>query len=86
MPVSAEPLSGIYWTELRIFLEVANARSFNKAAQQLGLSHPTIGRAVRRLEDALGSLRPRGATLTARGEKLARELTRVDRAIATMLR
>jgi hypothetical protein len=40
MPVSAEPLSGIYWTELRILLEVANAQSFNKAAQQLNVSHP----------------------------------------------
>jgi molybdenum-dependent DNA-binding transcriptional regulator ModE len=55
MPLSAELLSGIYWTELRIFLEVANARSFNKAAQQFNVSHAKIGRAVRRLEEALGT-------------------------------
>jgi DNA-binding transcriptional LysR family regulator len=88
MPVSAEPLSGIYWTDLRIFLEVANAGSFNKAAQQLDVSHPKIGRAVRRLEEALGTellatSGPRGVTLTPRGAELARDLVRVDRALAT---
>jgi DNA-binding CsgD family transcriptional regulator len=51
----SDPVSGTYWTELRIFLEVANARSFNRAAKRLGLSHPTIGRAVRRLEEELGT-------------------------------
>jgi DNA-binding transcriptional LysR family regulator len=91
MPVSAEPLSGIYWTELRIFLEVANARSFNKAGQQLDVSHAKIGRAVRRLEEyleaqLLAASGPRGVKLTARGEKLARELASFDRALAIMLR
>jgi DNA-binding transcriptional LysR family regulator len=90
MPVSAEPLSGIYWTELRIFLEVANARSFNKAAQQLNVSHPKIGRAVRLLEEALGTellatSGPRGVTLTPRGAQLARDLVKVDRALAKAL-
>jgi DNA-binding transcriptional LysR family regulator len=55
MGVSAEPEKGIYWTELRIFLEVANAQSFNRAAQSLGLSHPTVGHAVRRLGEKLGT-------------------------------
>jgi DNA-binding Lrp family transcriptional regulator len=47
------PASGLYWTELRIFLEVAKSKSFNKAAEELGISQPTVGRAVRRLETAL---------------------------------
>ena len=90
MPLSAELLSGIYWTELRIFLEVANARSFNKAAQQFNVSHAKIGRAVRRLEEALGTellatSGPRGVTLSPRGVEFARDLVRVDRALATIL-
>jgi hypothetical protein len=36
-----EPATGLYWTELRIFLEVARARSFNRAAQSLGVSQNT---------------------------------------------
>jgi hypothetical protein len=47
------PASGLYWTELRIFPEVAKSKSFNKAAEELGISQPTVGRAVRRLETAL---------------------------------
>ena len=38
---------GLYWTELRIILQVARSRSFNKAADELGVSHPTVARAVR---------------------------------------
>lgn len=33
---------GLYWTELRIILQVARSRSFNKAADELGVSHPTV--------------------------------------------
>ena len=29
-------LSGQYWAELRIFAEVARAKSFNRAAERLG--------------------------------------------------
>ena len=79
-----------YWDDLRIFLEVATARSFNKAAQTLGLSHPTVGRAVRRLEVALGTQLiaeafARGIKLTQPGMHLARELARVDRQLSAAL-
>jgi hypothetical protein len=47
-----KPLTEPWWTELRIFLEVAHARSYHKAAKELGLSHPTVSRAVGRLEEA----------------------------------
>jgi hypothetical protein len=46
---------GLYWTELRIILQVARSRSFNKAADELGVSHPTVARAVRRLETETGT-------------------------------
>jgi Bacterial regulatory helix-turn-helix protein, lysR family len=46
---------GLYWTELRIILQVARSRSFNKAADEVGVSHPTVARAVRRLEIETGT-------------------------------
>ena len=46
---------GLDWTELRIILQVARSRSFNKAADELGVSHPTVARAVRRLETETGT-------------------------------
>ena len=39
---------------LRTFLTVANGLSFTRAAEQLGLSQPTVSQHVRRLEEALG--------------------------------
>jgi DNA-binding transcriptional LysR family regulator len=82
--------SGLYWTELRIFLEVARAQSFNRAAQSLGVSQPTIGRAVRRLEEKLGTQLiakafARGVKLTPPGAHLARELARLDRQLSALL-
>lgn len=79
-----------YWAELRIFLEVAETGSFNRAAISLGVSHPTIGRAVRRLEDAIGrpllsEVYARGVELTPLGTRLAWELSRFDRQLSRML-
>ena len=68
-------LSGQYWAELRIFAEVAQAKSFNRAAERLGLSQPTIARKVRRLQDLIGAQlfvsTKTGVRLTERGEELA---------------
>jgi DNA-binding transcriptional LysR family regulator len=47
------PTTRLYWTELRIFLQVAKEGSFHLAAHELGISHPTVARAVRRLESDL---------------------------------
>jgi len=41
---------------LRSFLAVAQLRSFTRAAEQLGLSQPTVSQHVRRLEEAIGQL------------------------------
>jgi DNA-binding MarR family transcriptional regulator len=88
--VSAELRKGIYWTELRIFLAVARSKSFNKAAQELGISHPTVARAVRRLETAINTellaAGARGVVLTPAGSRLARALEPVDAEIAKMMR
>jgi hypothetical protein len=37
-------LSGQFWGELRVFLAVAKAKSFNRAAEILNTSHPTVSR------------------------------------------
>jgi DNA-binding transcriptional LysR family regulator len=78
-------LSGSYWGELRLFLEVARAKSFSNAAKQLKLSHPTIARRVRRLQQQMGVqlLIPteRGIKLTPRGQELAQALARMDESV-----
>jgi DNA-binding transcriptional LysR family regulator len=78
-------LSGQFWGELRVFLAVAKARSFNKAAEALGTSHPTVARQVKRLQDLIGSQlfvsTKTGVRLTARGEELARSLTTLDQSL-----
>ena len=75
-------LSGRYWAELRIFAEVAQAKSFNRAAERLGLSQPTIARKVRRLQDLIGAQlfvsTKTGVRLTERGEELAAALLILD--------
>ena len=78
-------LSGRYWGELRTFLAVAKAKSLNRAADELGVSRMTAGREIRRLQDAIGAqliiFGKTGATLTRRGEDLARALQRLDQEI-----
>jgi DNA-binding transcriptional LysR family regulator len=78
-------LSGQYWGELRLFLEVAKAKSFNNAAKRLNLSHPTVARKVRRLQDLMGVQllisTERGIKLTPSGEELARALSTFDQSL-----
>lgn len=78
-------LSGQYWGELRIFAEVARAKSFNQAAERLALSQPTVGRKVRRLQDVIGAqlfiATKHGVRLTERGEELAAAVFRLDQSL-----
>jgi DNA-binding transcriptional LysR family regulator len=84
LPVMTRPtlIDGQVWSDLRLFLEVARCKSFNKAAAELDTSHPTIARAVRRLEQTLGmpllTTWERGVELTKAGEALAKELKKID--------
>ena len=81
-------LSGQYWGELRFFAEVARAKSFNKAAERLGMSQPTIGRKVRRLQDLIGAQlfvsTKQGVRLTRRGEELASALLVLDQSLFSL--
>lgn len=59
---------------LRTFLAVAQLRSFTRAAEQLGLSQPTVSQHVRRLEDSVDQLLlardTRTVTLTDHGDAM----------------
>lgn len=78
-------LSGQFWGELRVFLAVAKAKSFNRAAEVLGTSHPTVARQVKRLQDLIGSelyvSTKTGVRLTTKGEELARSLNMLDQSL-----
>ena len=39
------------WNDVRIFLAVVRSGSFGEAARTLGVSHPTVGRRIKALED-----------------------------------
>jgi len=75
-------LSGPFWAELRVFLAVAKSKSFNKAAEELGISQPTVSRHVHRLQDLMGcqllSSSNSGVILTERGNELAKTLLDLD--------
>jgi DNA-binding transcriptional LysR family regulator len=61
---------------------VAKAKSFNRAADALNMSQPTVSRHVRRLQDVMGAQlvvpTQAGITLTRQGEDLARSLCDLD--------
>ncbi|MBU6445207.1 MAG: LysR family transcriptional regulator [Alphaproteobacteria bacterium] len=75
-------LSGPFWGELRVFLAVAKAKSFNRAAEELKMSQPTVSRQVKRLQDVIGSQlvvpTQAGIKLTERGKELALSLIALD--------
>lgn len=78
-------LSGQFWGELRVFLAVAKAKSFNRAAEVLNTSQPTVSRQVKRLQDLMGSQlfvsTKHGVNLTAKGQALAHALTSLDHSL-----
>ena len=45
---------GMEWSDVRIFLAVARGGSLGEAARSLGVSHPTVGRRIKALEDEAG--------------------------------
>jgi DNA-binding transcriptional LysR family regulator len=81
-------LSGPFWGELRVFLAVAKAKSFNRAAEALGMSQPTVSRHVKRLQDLMDAqlVVPTltGIKLTERGQELANSLVTLDQKLFTL--
>lgn len=74
--------SGPFWGELRVFLAVAKAKSFNRAAETLNMSQPTVSRQVKWLQGVIGSQlvirTPNGIELTKKGKDLAASLLALD--------
>jgi DNA-binding transcriptional LysR family regulator len=62
------------WDAVRVFLAVAEHQSLSRAAQELGLSQPTVGRHIARLEEKLDvqlfDRRQTGYDLTGGGRRL----------------
>lgn len=81
-------LSGPFWAELRVFLAVAKAKSFNKAATALAMSQPTVSRHVHRLQDAMGSQllesSTAGVILTEKWRDLADALAALDKQLFSL--
>lgn len=69
--------SGVDWDLYRVFLAVAEARSFSAAGRRIRLSHATVGRKVAELESRIGTRlfarAAEGYTLTPAGERLKTE-------------
>jgi DNA-binding transcriptional LysR family regulator len=75
-------LSGQFWGELRVFLAVAKTKSFNRAAEILGSSQPTVSRQIKRLQDLLGfqliTATSQGIVLTEEGRRIAASASDLD--------
>src|SRR5579859_2408035 len=76
------------WDDLRVFLTLATEGRLSAAARRLSVSHPTVSRRIKALEDAVGARLfdqlPDRFVLTAAGEELladAREMERAAEAI-----
>jgi DNA-binding transcriptional LysR family regulator len=72
------------WSDLRVFLTLAREGNLAAAARRLGVSHPTVARRVKALEDAVGAQLfdrlPTGFALTAAGEQLVGDAEVMERA------
>lgn len=81
-------LSGQFWGELRVFLAVAKGKSFNRAAEMLHTSQPTVSRQVKRLQDLMGSQlfvpTQHGVKLTPKGQELATQLSKLDHSLFSL--
>lgn len=84
---SNEPI-GVSLRQLRALIAVGQTASFTVAAEQLGLSQPSVSHLVRRLENELGQslvVRGRDVQLTSQGARIAdvarRALLSIDTAL-----
>jgi DNA-binding transcriptional LysR family regulator len=72
------------WSDLRVFLTLAREGNLAAAARRLGVSHPTVARRIKALEDAIGAhlfdRLPNGFALTAAGEQLVGDAEVMERA------
>jgi len=78
------------WNDLRVFLTLAREGSLTAAARRLEVSHPTVARRVKALEDSFGARLfdrlPDKFVLTAAGEGLLEDATAMERAAESLHR
>ena len=78
------------WDDLRVFLTLAREGNLTAAARRLHVSHPTVARRVRTLEDAIGARLfdrlPDRFVLTAAGEELLADTEAMERAAESIQR
>ena len=87
----ASNISLLSWDDLRYLLVVARTGSANRAAEQLGTDHTTVGRRLRSLETRLGVRlfeRSPGASLilTTDGQMAMEEAEKMERASNNVVR
>ncbi len=78
------------WSDLPIFMAIAQMGSLTAAGAKLGISQPTVGRRLRALEDSLGGpvLKKEGGQLvpTAFGHKVLEHVARMNEEAAAIAR
>lgn len=78
------------WDDLRVFLTLARDGKLTAAARRLEVSHPTVARRVKALEDAIGARLfdrlPDRFVLTAAGEELLADAQAMERAAESIHR
>lgn len=86
---AAPPASARWeWSDLRVFLHVAEAQSLSRAAKSLGLSQPTVTQRVQVFEDRLKTRlfvrSAQGVSLTEAGVKILEQARAMERAALTV--
>jgi len=78
------------WDDLRVFLTLATEGRLSAAARKLEVSHPTVARRIKALEDAIGTRLfdqlPDRFVLTAAGEELLADAREMERAAESIER
>ena len=78
------------WDDLRVFLTLAREGNLTAAARRLHVSHPTVARRVRGLEESIGARLfdrlPDRFVLTAAGEELLADTEAMERAAESIQR
>lgn len=78
------------WDDLRVFLTLSRTRNLAAAARALDVSHPTVSRRVKALEDTIGARLfnrlPDGFALTLAGEELLADAQAMEQAAESIQR
>jgi DNA-binding transcriptional LysR family regulator len=78
------------WDDLRVFIALSRERNLTATARRLEVSHPTVARRIKALEDSIGARLfdrlPDRFVLTAAGEELLADAQAMERAAESIHR